>query len=1035
MYETLSEMIVIAANFTIESISGSLANFLGEVSLNFDLDFAPYNQILQQLLDPASLFNQNLNGVNIVYLRLEDLIESRGSDIQFVKGQLDKIRDNAYDLAKYLRAAEQFSVPLYVFLCPPSAGIRGDVELATEFKAIEQTIRETVTDVPNLYLFETEHLPSLYAIASIDNPQGNILGHVPYTAEFISALAVETVRKIDASRRRPLKVLALDCDNTLWDGVVGEDGVSGVCLSGKRLFLQDFAVKQSESGMVVCLISKNNEADVWAVFDERNDMVLTKEHIVSSRINWLPKSENLKSIAEELQLGLESFVLIDDDPAVCSEVQRNCPEVFTVLLPPEVDDYSGFFDHLWVFDKLKISREDRERTQSYHNQARRREVQFKAADLTEFLNSLELVCEISELSNADISRVSQLTLRTNQFNSTTVRLSEADIRSKLANGHKAIWTVKVSDRFGDYGLVGAVIFEESENSLFVESFMLSCRVLGRGVEYEILKELGKKALASDREFVSIDFVRTAKNVPILSFLTEISGRFKTSDASSTIYKIPVTEVLACSPKSNWTRDRSTPTVNTHYQPDAPRAVPEVNRSQVYIEIANSLSTSGSVTFKGAPTESPRENLRTEFRPARTDTERKLTQIWEQALNIENIGILDNFFELGGTSLQAIDLFVKIEASFGKLIPLATLFEADTIKRLADILDRDEWAAPESSIVAIQPNGLKPPFFCIHAKGGNVLFYHDLAKHLSTDQPFYAIQARRLGGRQIGHATVEEMATFYIDEIKRVQPDGPYYLGGSSFGGLGAFEIAQQLRRRGEKIALLALFDTGTPDYPKLLPTTTIFRSKIYELIRRVQHHKNSLRAFNSKERAEYIVDKLKKVRLRWRRQISDGYKKAVRRFYLSAESNVSIPSSYIHIEDQIWKAEKKYRPKVYPGKVTLFRASVQPLGIQSDTTLGWKDLVAGELEIHEVPGHHGSIVTEPYVGVLANKLEGCLTAVQSRKKDEDESAILHGSESGGFAERRSSPQIKETSWMESETERDGHTAEKLADQMKESSRL
>ena len=147
-----------------------------------------------------------------------------------------------------------------------------------------------------------------------------------------------------------------------------------------------------------------------------------------------------------------------------------------------------------------------------------------------------------------------------------------------------------------------------------------------------------------------------------------------------------------------------------------------------------------------------------------------------------------------------------------------------------------WAAPEASLVPIQTQGSKPPFFCVHAKGGNVLFYKDLARYLGTDQPFYGLQARRLAGRQVGHDSVEEMAAFYIKEIKDFQPQGPYYIGGSSFGGLAAFEIAQQLRKQGDEIAMLALLDTGTPDYPQLLPTTTKMRSRIYSAIRRFQHH-------------------------------------------------------------------------------------------------------------------------------------------------------------------------------------------------------
>ncbi|MGB7208328.1 MAG: amino acid adenylation domain-containing protein [Pyrinomonadaceae bacterium] len=410
-------------------------------------------------------------------------------------------------------------------------------------------------------------------------------------------------------------------------------------------------------------------------------------------------------------------------------------------------------------------------------------------------------------------------------------------------------------------------------------------------------------------------------------------------------------------------------------------LPDFMIPSAFVELAElPLTPNGKIDRKALPAPATTSLLsKTEFVAHRDDLESRLVKIWETILGIQPIGVKDNFFELGGHSLKAIRMFAEIEEAFGKNIPLATLFEAGTVEKLAVILRQDGWTAPESSLVPIQPKGTKPPFFCIHAKGGNVLFYRDLAKYLGDDQPFYGLQARRLAGRQIGHATVEEMAEFYIKEIQALQPDGPYYVGGSSFGGLVAFEIAQQLQRQGEKIALLALLDTGTPDYPKMLPNTTAFRLKVYQLIRRAQHHNDSLSAFSAKEKADYVLEKLKKVKLKYRRKVRDSYKKAIRKFYGVTKGTNAIPTSYIQIEDLIWKAGQKYSPEVYPGNMTLFRASIQPLGIQPDPTLGWERFVEGEIEMKEVPGHHGSIVAEPYVRVLAEKLRGCLESVQLKE--------------------------------------------------------
>ncbi len=366
---------------------------------------------------------------------------------------------------------------------------------------------------------------------------------------------------------------------------------------------------------------------------------------------------------------------------------------------------------------------------------------------------------------------------------------------------------------------------------------------------------------------------------------------------------------------------------------------------------------------------------------RDSLERQIIGIWEDVLETRPIGISDDFFALGGHSLQAVRMFAEIEKTFNVNIPLATLFQAGTIEKLAEILRQDNWNAPESSLVPIQPDGAKPIFFCIHAKGGNVLFYRDLAKRLGADQPFYGVQARRIGGRQVGHHDLKEMAEFYIGEIKKVQPRGPYFLGGSSFGGLAAFEMARQLVEKGEKVELLALLDTGTPDYPKFMPETSLLQRKIYDLIRRVELHRDNLSALNFRKKLGYALEKLKKVRLKYRRQIRDNYKKAVRKFYARTKGAAAIPKAYIQLEDQIWRAGQNYQPEIYAGDVTLFRATLQPLGIEPDETLGWREYVGGNLEIHDVPGHHGSIVVEPYVATLAEKLKICLENAQGRENE------------------------------------------------------
>lgn len=361
---------------------------------------------------------------------------------------------------------------------------------------------------------------------------------------------------------------------------------------------------------------------------------------------------------------------------------------------------------------------------------------------------------------------------------------------------------------------------------------------------------------------------------------------------------------------------------------------------------------------------------------RDECEIQLAKIWEAVLGIKPVGIRDNFFELGGNSLIALRLFAQIEKLFGRNLPLAILFQAPTIELLADILRQQGWVPSEASLVAIQPGGSKPPFFCIHASGGHVLCYRDLALHLGSEQPFYGLQAQGLDGKQPRHTRVEDMAAHYIEEIRTIQPEGPYYLGGSSFGGKVAYEMARQLNARGRRVALVALFDTYGLSYPKLLPNTTQLHYKIYRFMRRVEQHFDSLLMFDSTDKKlAYFIEKANRAR----KLLKEGYKnwcKAIAR-QLCQAVEYPVPNALQETHDTIYLAGRSYVPQVYEGRVTLFRASKQPLGIYPDTTLGWGGLVTGGLDIHEVPGHHGAIVVEPRVRFLADKLRDCLNNAQS----------------------------------------------------------
>jgi len=322
-------------------------------------------------------------------------------------------------------------------------------------------------------------------------------------------------------------------------------------------------------------------------------------------------------------------------------------------------------------------------------------------------------------------------------------------------------------------------------------------------------------------------------------------------------------------------------------------------------------------------------------------ETQLVKIWESILGKSPIGIRQNFFALGGHSLLAVRLVHRIGQETGRKLAIAALLQAPTVEQLAELLreraDNDE----HSSLVALQPDGWRPPFFCVHGIGGTVLRFYDLARYLGPDQPVYALQAQGVDGKRPCLYSVEDMANLYVKEIRRLQPNGPYYLGGYSLGGSVALEMARRLQAEGEEIGLVALLDTfvGFESSGGLLAKfwTLASHDKLYHLNRKVKT----------------LGKKIKRT-------------VAIAR----------LPRALKDVREACAEAAKRYSARPYSGKLTLFQAKERSLSSPEDPIESWKSIALGGIEIHEVPGGHGSIVDDPQVKVLARELKASLERTQ-----------------------------------------------------------
>lgn len=524
--------IVIAASFVAEPIAKVLVHWMCTFGLSLDPTFVPYGQVFQALTDPRSVFRTNRDGVNVVLLRLEDWCRSTPRDDDgALRARLQKAADDFLTMLN--RVAARSDVPIVVWLAPLSERTTKDPTLNTTLEPLQRFVQSALQCMKGIRALNDELVRRWYPVAQEDAPLADAVGHIPFSRERYAAVASALARAIVDAFVPPFKVIVVDCDNTLWQGVCAEVGAEGVAVTAHHRALQDYLVRQVDAGMLVCLCSRNEPADVEAVFERNAEMVLGLEHVVASRINWQPKSENLRSLAAELRLGLDSFVFLDDNPVECAEVQANCVGVQVMRLPDDATEIPMLLEHLWSLDRPAQPGGTLARTQMYRQDSRREAVRTESLDFQAFLDSLQLQVKIAPPMPDQWERVAELSRRTNQFNLAPQPRTAAHFQS-LAPDVRCL-AVDVEDRFGTYGLTGVVTWRVCKNVLCVDDWMLSCRVLGRGVEHRVLSALGDIAAQAGCKDIILRHVPTARNAPVLAFLESTCNRLPPQDGEAAVW--------------------------------------------------------------------------------------------------------------------------------------------------------------------------------------------------------------------------------------------------------------------------------------------------------------------------------------------------------------------------------------------------------------------------------------------------------------------------------------------------------------------
>ncbi len=351
------------------------------------------------------------------------------------------------------------------------------------------------------------------------------LGNAPFSLKGSEAVAGLIRRHFFYARGNKKKCFVVDLDNTLWGGVAGEDGADGIELAshreGRRYYEAQLCLKQmKENGVMLAVISKNNPEDVDPVF-KNPDMVLKEEDFVGQKINWNPKPQNMRELAGELNIGLDAFVFLDDNPAEREEMKTQCPQVETLdfpedtaLLPQVIEEaYSRFFKPLY------ITSEDKGKTEQYRRQSKRLEAGKEAASVQDYLRKLEIRADIHLMRKEEKNRVIQLAGKTNQFNTTTIRYDERQIEQLQKGGSAEIIVGHMGDKFGEEGLTAVVVIVYQGEKALIESFMMSCRVMGREFEYVILDAIVRRIrrIHPQVKTLGAEYVKTEKNKPVESF--------------------------------------------------------------------------------------------------------------------------------------------------------------------------------------------------------------------------------------------------------------------------------------------------------------------------------------------------------------------------------------------------------------------------------------------------------------------------------------------------------------------------------------
>jgi len=528
--------ISILSSFTLNGIEEIFQVKCDEKNISCNICLGGYNQYNQEILDPHSQLYQFQPNLTFLILDTRSILE----DLWYFPYSIDEKQRQNFIKKKFKEIENLITIfiknsnsKLIIsnFFIPTNSnyGIfetKSNFGLQKMINTLNNNLQDFIRNLDSVYLFDMNGFISKHGENNVFDPKQFLFGDIKISLDFIPYLVNDLMGYVIATLGISKRCIVLDLDNTLWGGIIGEDEFDGIKLgsdpSGKAFVeFQKHLLGLHNRGILLAINSKNNFDDAMKVIEEHPDMILKKEHFASIKINWNDKVSNIKEISDELNFGLENFVFFDDDPLNREFMKSSLPQVLTVDLPSDPSKYVRTMQEMNEFNLLKITNEDKQRGVMYSQQRERKTFETSSNNLEDFLKNMDLKITIKKVDTFTIPRISQLILKTNQFNLTTKRYSLEEIQKMSQNNNMLMGCVQVEDKFGDNGITAAFIVEKNGTKEWIlDTFLLSCRVMGRQIEKSILGYIIKLAKQNNVDKIIANFIPTKKNQPIENFLPD-----------------------------------------------------------------------------------------------------------------------------------------------------------------------------------------------------------------------------------------------------------------------------------------------------------------------------------------------------------------------------------------------------------------------------------------------------------------------------------------------------------------------------------